>query len=268
MKKNKKIEIESIEITHPEKIIFPKLKLTKLDMVHYYESISEKILPFLKDRPLTLQRFPNGISKEGFYQKSAGDYFPSFIQTVEIPTEEGSNTQVVCNTKKSLIYLVNQGTLSFHIWLAKKDKLHKPDKVIFDLDPSENDFKKVKEAAQITGDFLRKQNIEPRLMTTGQNGLHVWYTIRRTKEFDQVREEVKKMAEKLAEKHPKLLTTAVRKDKRKGKIFVDYLRNSYAQTAICPYSLRPNEQAGIATPIAWEDFEKLKSSDQFHLKKE
>lgn len=234
-------------------------------MVKYYEQIADKMLPYLKDRPLTLQRFPDGISKDGFYQKNASDYFPSFIRTVKIATEEGSNTQVICNSKKSLIYLANQGTLSFHTWLAKKDKLNKPDKIVFDLDPSENNFDKVKEAATIVGDFLRKHNRNPKLMTTGQNGLHVWYKIRRTKDFDTVREEIKSMAPNLAEKHPDLLTTAVRKDQRNKKIFVDYLRNSYGQTSICPYSLRSNEKAGIATPISWNELESLKSSSQFSL---
>lgn len=260
------MKIAEIEITNPEKIIFPKLKITKLEMVSYYEKIADKMLPYLKDRPLTLQRFPNGISEKGFYQKNASDYFPSFIETVEITTEEGTNTQVICNNKKSLIYLANQGTLSFHIWLAKKDELNKPDKVVFDLDPSDNNFNKVKEAANIVGDFLRENNRNPKLMTTGQKGLHVWYKISRTREFDAVRKQIRSMAESLEKKHPDLLTTAVRKDQRSNKIFIDYLRNSYGQTSICPYPLRPNEKAGIVMPISWSELKSLKSSDQFQLK--
>src|SRR5690554_4900587 len=259
------MEIARVEISNPDKILFPKEGITKLQMVQYYEKVAEKMLPYLKDRPLTLHRFPSGIKDDGFYQKNAGDHFPTFIKRIQIKTEDGSNTQVLCNDKKSLIYLANQGTLSFHIWLAKKDKLNKPDKIVLDLDPSENNFDKVKEAATIVGDFLRKHNRNPKLMTTGQNGLHVWYKIRRTKDFDTVREEIKSMAANLAEKHPDLLTTAVRKDQRNKKIFVDYLRNSYGQTSICPYSLRSNEKAGIATPISWNELESLKSSSQFSL---
>lgn len=259
------MKIAGIEISHPDKIIFPKQKITKLHMIKYYEEVADQMLPYLKDRPLTLHRFPSGIKEDGFYQKNAGDYFPDFIKTVEIETEEGSNTQVICNHKKSLIYLANQGTLAFHIWLSKKDKLNKPDKIVFDLDPLENEFEKVKEAARYVADFLRKRGIDPQLMTTGQNGLHVWYTVRRTKTFDEVREEVKEVAQKLEEKYPKLLTTAVRKNKREGKIFVDYLRNAYAQTSVCPYSLRPNEAAGVAMPISWDKLAKIKSSDAFSL---
>lgn len=259
------MKIAGIEISHPDKIMYPREKITKLQMVSYYEKVADRMLPYLKNRPLSLHRFPDGVEESGFYQKSVSDYFPSFIKTVKIKTEEGTNTQVICNTKKSLIYLANQGTIGFHIWLSKKDKLHKPDKIVFDLDPPENSFNRVKEAAKYVGDFLRKKGREPQLMTTGQSGLHIWYTQRRTKTFDEVREEVKTMADELVKEHSDLLTTAVRKNKREGKIFVDYLRNAYAQTSVCPFSLRPNASAGVAMPITWEQMDQLKSADQFTL---
>lgn len=261
------MKIHDIEITHPEKVIFPKAHITKLDIVKYYRDHSDKILPFLRNRPLTLQRFPEGISKPGFYQKKAGDYFPSFIKTIRIPTQDGINKQVYCNTRKSLIYLVNQGTVSFHIWPAKRDQLKKPDKIIFDLDPSDDKFSKLKEAASLVAEYLRKRNHTPKLMTTGQTGLHLWYNIRRTQEFDQVREKIKAIAEELSQQYPKLFTTEMRKKNRGRKIFLDYLRNSYGQTSICPYSLRPNPVAGIAMPIQWNDLAALHSADQFNLKK-
>jgi bifunctional non-homologous end joining protein LigD len=136
--------VVGVEISNYDKIIFPKKKISKGDMVKYYEKIAPLMLPFLKDRPLTLHRFPNGINNNGFYQKSISDYFPDFIKTVEIETEEGSNTQILCNDTKTLVYIANQGTVAFHIWLSKKDKLRQPDKIIFDLDPSDDDFEKIK----------------------------------------------------------------------------------------------------------------------------
>lgn len=259
------MKISGIEISHPDKVLFPDKGYTKADMVKYYESVSEKMLPYLKDRPLTLHRFPDGISKDGFYQKNASDYFPDFIKTVKIKTEEGTNTQVYCNSNKSLIYLANQGTIGFHIWLAKKDKLHKPDKVVFDLDPPENGFEKVKEAAKIVSEFLKDKGIKPQLMTTGQSGFHVWYTLRRTKTFDDLRPELKEWADDLESRHPDLLTTSVRKRGRKGKVFVDYLRNAYGQTSVCPYSLRPNENGGVAMPLNWKDLKGIKKADQYSL---
>ncbi|GAB2779269.1 non-homologous end-joining DNA ligase [Salinimicrobium soli] len=259
------MEIAGVEITHPDKIIFPQKKITKGEMAEYYDRIADHMLPYMKDRPLTLQRFPGGIDESGFYQKSISDYFPDYIKTVEVKTEEGSNTQIICNDKKTLLYLVNQGTVTFHLWLSRKDKLRQPDKVIFDLDPSEEDFGKVKEAAKVVRNYLKKQKKEPEVMTTGQSGLHLYYDIRRGKDFDEVKKEARKVAEEVTKLRPDLLTTNLRKDQRQGKIFVDYLRNAYAQTAVCPYSLRANEEAGIATPIQWEELTRLESADFYNI---
>ncbi len=259
------MEMAQVEITNPEKLIFPQKKITKSDMAAYYDKIADRMLPYMKDRPLTLQRFPNGIDETGFYQKNASDYFPDFIKTVKIDTEEGTNTQVVCNDKRSLLYLVNQGTVSFHIWLSRRDKIRQPDKVVFDLDPPENGFEKVKEAAKVVRNYLRKQKKEPELMTTGQSGLHLYYGVRRGKDFDEIKKEARKVAEEVTRLRPDLLTTKIRKDQREGKIFVDYLRNAYAQTAVCPFSLRPNEEAGIATPLQWEELSKLESASYYNL---
>ncbi len=260
------MEIAQVEISNPEKVIFPQKKITKSDMAEYYDKIADRMLPYLKDRPLTLQRFPNGIQEAGFYQKNASEYFPDFIKTVEIDTEEGKNTQIICNDKRTLLYLVNQGTVSFHIWLSRKDKIRQPDKVVFDLDPPKNGFEKVREAAKVVRNYLRKQKKDPQLMTTGQSGLHLYYSIRRGKDFDEIKKEARKVAEEVAKLRPDLLTTKIRKDQREGKIFVDYLRNAYAQTAVCPFSLRPNEEAGIATPLEWEELTKLESASYYNIK--
>lgn len=259
------MEIEEIEITHPEKVIFPKKNITKGDMANYYDRIAERMLPHLRDRPLTLNRFPNGIGEPGFYQKNASDYFPDFIKRVEVETEEGINTQILCNNKKSLIYLVNQNTVAFHTWLSRKDRMRQPDKVIFDLDPPEASFEKLKEAAKVLRNFLRKHKKEPEIMTTGQKGVHLYYPIRRGKDFDEVKKETRKIAEEVTRLRPDLLTTKIRKEQRDGKIFVDFLRNAYSQTGVCAYSLRPNEEAGIATPIDWEEIAKLESASFYNI---
>ena len=258
------MKIANVEISHPEKILFPKKKISKGQMAKYYESIAEKMLPYLKDRPLSLVRYPSGIKKQGFFQKNAAEYFPDYIKRVEIETEDGINTQVICNNKKSLVYLANQNTVEFHIWLSKKDKLRKPDKVVFDLDPPKNSFDRVKEGAGILKEYLSQKNFDPHLMTTGKNGLHVYYSIRRGKDFDDVKEEVREYAEELVQLHPELFTTKIRKNQREDKIFLDYLRNEYAQTSVCPYSLRANETAGIATPLEWKELEGLKAADAFN----
>lgn len=259
------MQIAGVEISNADKIIFPKKKITKGQMISYYEKIAPLMLPYLKDRPLTLHRFPNGVKESGFYQKNASDYFPDFLKTVKVETEEGTNTQVICNDVKSLVYLANQGTVEFHIWLSKKDKLRQPDKIIFDLDPSEDDFEKIKEGAKTLRDLLKKKKIDPSLMTSGKSGLHLYYKIRRGKDFEQVKEIAREIAEEAEKEAPDLFTTQVRKDKRDGKIFVDFLRNAYAQTAVCPYSLRATEEAGIATPIEWEELKRIKSAAEFNI---
>lgn len=258
------MKIASVEITHPEKLLFPQKKITKGQVAEYYFRVANKMLPYLKNRPLTLVRYPQGVTKKGFFQKNASEYFPDYIKRVEIETEEGINTQFICNNLKSLIYLANQNSIEFHIWLSKKDKLRQPDKVIFDLDPPDTSFIKVKKAAVLLREYLEKRKKKPQLATTGKKGLHISYKIRRGKAFDEVKAEVEQMAEELVDLFPDLLTTTIRKDQREGKIFVDYLRNAYAQTAVCPFSLRANEEAGIATPIEWEELEDLKSSSHFN----
>lgn len=260
-------KIAEIEITNADKILFPKKELTKMDVVRYYDRIADKILPFLNNRILTLQRFPDGIDAEGFYQKKASDYFPNFIKTEKVKTEKGIIHQVVCNSKRSLIYLVNQGTISFHIWSSKIEMISKPNRVIFDLDPSNNDFEKVKEAAFLVKNYLKEKEITSEVMTTGQSGLHVWYRIRRLNSFEEIRETTRIFARRLEEQYPEIFTTAMKKNDRGDKIFIDYLRNAYGQTAICPYSLRANEEAGIATPISWSELKKIKSSSFNSLKK-
>jgi bifunctional non-homologous end joining protein LigD len=261
------MEIAGVEISHPDKIIFPSIDASKKDMLDYYDRIAERLLPHLKNRPLTLHRYPDGITESGFYQKKAQDYFPDYIDRIELEKEDGKITQVMVNDKKSLIYLVNQGTVGFHIWLSRKDKPKKPDRVIYDLDlpdDVENAFAKAKKTARVLREELSDR--DPQLMTSGKNGLHVWYEQRRTKTFEEQKDEIKAIAEKLAEEHPDLITVETRKDKRGDRIFLDYMRNNYAQTGVCPYSLRPTDNAGVATPIGWDELNNVEAGNHYHIK--
>jgi len=260
------MEIAGVKISHADKIIFPEQEITKGEMVEYYEKISKHMLPHLKNRPLTLHRFPDGINEDSFHQKNVFDYFPDFVHRVEVPTESGEKTQFYCDSLESLIYFANQGTISFHTWLARKDRLNEPDKVVFDLDPPENaDFGKVKDAAKSIEKFLRKKGKKPQLMTTGKSGLHIWYPVQRVKTFDERRDDIKVMAQELEKQYPNLLTTEVRIENRKEKIFLDYLRNAYGQTSVCPFSLRANTSAGIATPIEWPELATIESASHYHF---
>lgn len=261
------MKILGIEITHPDKIMFPDLKFTKGDMVQYYGKIAPHMLPYLLERPLTLQRFPGGITKGGFYQKHAQDYYPDFIDRITVETEDGKAEEIMCNNEETLVYLANQGTVSFHPWLSRQNDLHRPDKVVFDLDPSDGvPFAKIKKAAKLVGELLRTKGIDPNLMTTGKSGIHVYYGIKPTLDFDKVREDTRDLAEQLVSGHPELFTLEIRKNKRGDKIFLDYLRNAYAQTSVCPFSLRPTQQAGVATPLRWKDLDTIKSAHHYSVK--
>ncbi len=225
--------------------------------------------PLIKDRAVTLERYPSGIEKKGFLQKDCKKKPPAFLKLLKTSKKDGSFINMhLCNNKESLTYLVNQGTITFHAALSKKASL-KPDRVIFDLDPSVSGFKLVREAA-----FLLKEILEDMLslkcyvMTTGSRGLHVVVPITQALEFDKVRAFAKDVASYMSDLEPKKYTTEVRKSKRGKRVFIDYLRNSYSQTAVAPYSVRALPKAPIAMPITWDELKSPKMHAQFFLLKE
>ncbi len=250
-----KLDGHEVDITHPDKVLFPDADITKGDLIEYYERVAPSMLPHLKDRPVTMQRFPNGIEKGGFFQKQASDYFPDWIRLADIDLlqEEEDQQQVVVENSATLVYLANQAAITLHAWLSRADKLYYPDRMIFDLDPHDSDFGPVREAARELRQMLLEVGLTPFLMTTGSRGLHVVTPLDRTTEFDQVREFAKDLADVAAARRPDKLTTEVRKDARKGRLFLDYLRNSYAQTAVAPYSVRAKPGAPVAAPLLWKE---------------
>lgn len=256
----KEIEIngQNIQLSNIDKIFFPKLNFSKGDVIEYYQKISETMLPHIKHRPISMQRFPDGIEEFNFYEKEAPDYFPDWIEKVDIEVKENNQKQkqVVVNDTATLVYLANQACLIPHIWLSKKDKLDFPDKLIFDLDPpSGNDFSVVKQGARLIKDFLENLGLPSYVMTTGSRGLHVVLPLDRKSNFDHVREFGHNLAEKIAEQNPDSFTTETRKNKRGGKVFLDYLRNAYGQTSVPPYAIRAIHGAPIATPLDWEELQ-------------
>ncbi len=253
-----KIGSHEIELSNRDKIFFPDEEITKGDLIDYYEKISDTFLPYLKDRPLSLNRFPDGITKEGFYQKDTPDYFPDWIDTVEIEKKEGGkNLQVVCNKTATLVYLANQGTISFHPWLSTTADLQKPDKLVFDLDPPQGDFEIVLAGAKTLQTLLEdKLGLNPFVMTTGSKGLHVVCPLKAEKTFDEVRAFAKDVANYIADNNPEMFTVETRKNKRKERLFIDYLRNAYAQTSIPPFSVRARNGAPVATPLSWDELDK------------
>ncbi len=248
----------TIEMDNLDKVIFPDIEFTQGDLLDYYRKISDPILLHLNDRPLTLQRFPAGIGEEGFYQKKASDYFPDWIQktSIEVKGESKKQYQVVCNDIATLAYLVDQGCITFHIWQSMKDKLHYPDRMIFDLDPPDDDFELVRQGALELKELLDKIELKPFVMTTGSRGLHVVTPLDRNQKFDTVRGFAKKITDHLSVKNPNSFTTKLRKKERGRRLFLDYLRNSYGQNSVAPYSVRARSRAPVATPLDWDELKK------------
>ena len=253
----------SIEIGNPDKELFPRDGITKLDFARYVHQVAEVMIPHTRNRAMTMHRYPDGIESDGFYQKEAPDHFPDWIRIERLEKEGGSVNHVVCDDAATLVYLADQACITPHVTLSTIDRIHHPDRVVFDLDPPEgvDDPEPVKEAARSVRDLLDELGLHAFLMTTGSSGYHVVVPLDASRDFDTVRGIAHRMADELAERYPDALTAAQRKDKRKGRVFVDYLRNGYAQTTVAPYSVRALPGAPVATPIDWDE---LGSTDPRH----
>jgi bifunctional non-homologous end joining protein LigD len=244
-----------VELSSLEKVLFPDDGITKGDLIEYYRRIAETMLPHLEGRSVSMQRFPDGLEGSGFYQKEIPHYFPDWIDRVslEVKEEQTEQVQVVCNNEATLVYLANQACLTPHVWLSRVDRLNNPDKLIFDLDPPADDFKPVRFAARSLREMLQELELVSYVMTTGSRGLHVIVPLDRQADFDTVRSFARDLVQLLAKRKPEQLTTAVRKEKRDGRLFLDYLRNAYGQTAVPPYAIRAKPGAPVAAPLEWEE---------------
>lgn len=250
-----KIILDPKLLTNKEKILFPKDKITKEQLADYYKNIAPYMLPFLKDRPITMQRFPDGITKEGFYQKNISEYFPSWIEKIQVRNSDGSKTNyVIVENEETLIYLAYQACITIHLWLSKRSKLNYPDRMIFDLDPGQKTtFHQIQKYALELKEFLEKLNLKSFPMLTGSRGIHVVVPIKSANTFHFVHKYAHDIAKNFTKIAPEDLTIEIRKEKREGKLFIDFIRNTYGHTAVAPYSVRPIEGAPIAIPLSWEE---------------
>ncbi len=243
------------EISNTDKVLFPDDGITKGQLIQYYLKIAPVMLPYLQDRPLSFQRFPDGIGGEGFYQKSTPEYYPPWIKRAPLPGEKDTTLYAIADSKAALVYFTQQAVITHHTWLSRTDKPHNPDLIVFDLDPQTNDFNSVRETAFGLRDLLSELGLTSYVKTTGSRGLHIVVPIDRKAEFNQVKTFAHETAVLLENRHPETLTTEVRIAKRGTRIFIDTARNNYAQTAVAPYSVRARRGATVAVPITWEELE-------------
>lgn len=242
-----------VELSNTDKVFFPDAGITKGELIEYYRQVAETMLPYLRGRPVTMRRFPDGVEGEGFYQKDAPDYFPDWIERVRVEKEDGTVDHVVCGKAADLVYLANQACITPHVWLSRVDRLDNPDLMIFDLDPPDGGFADVRFAARATRELLEELGLSPFAQTTGSRGVHVVIPLDRSSDFDTVRSFAQGVAEVLAGRAPDRLTTERYKEKRGNRVFLDTARNAYAQTFVAPYSVRPKPGAPVATPIDWDE---------------
>jgi bifunctional non-homologous end joining protein LigD len=205
---------------------------------------------------VSMERYPDGLESDGFFNKDAPDYFPDWIQTVTVPKREGGSFDApIVDGKAALIYLADQAVLTFHTYLSRSDDLERPDKMIYDLDPPEDtqDFDAVRQAALDVRDLLAELDLDAWVQTTGSKGFHVIVPLDRSADFEEVREFARDAALVLVRRHPGRYTLEQRKAKRQGRIFLDTLRNAYGATSVAPYSIRARPGATVATPLDWDE---------------
>jgi bifunctional non-homologous end joining protein LigD len=249
------IGVHDVEITHEEKELFPRQHITKDDIIQYYQSIALLMLPYLKNRPIAMQRFPLGIDHEGFFQKNAPEQFPEWIKIKRIVGKNGKPIHyIVINNAETLIYLINQHCITPHIWLSTIDDINHPDRIVFDLDPSGHaKFQLIKWVAKKLRVILQKQGLEAYLMSTGSRGLHLIVPLKAHYTFEEVRAYAKTVAETMMAEYPKYITLEPRIADRVNKIYIDILRNGFGQMTVAPYAVRALPGAPIAVPLAWSE---------------
>lgn len=246
-------------LSHPEKVYFPQKKYTKLDLAQYYKEISPILLPYLKDRPQNLNRFPEGIDGHSFYHKDMEFELPDYVKTIDIkrddPKEDKNGkldkeiTYMLCQNVESLIYMVNLGCLEINPWLSTIDNLANPDYIVFDIDPDKTDWKEVTKIARELYNFLEEIELPTFIKTSGKRGIHLYGYLGKKNSYEDSRNFVKLIGTMLESKYPKIVSMERSPKDRKGKIYMDYLQNRDGQTTASVYSARPTKEATVSMPI-------------------
>jgi bifunctional non-homologous end joining protein LigD len=246
--------IAGVTLSHPDKLLFLADRLSKRDLAQYYESMSTWMIPHLRDRPLSLVRCPDGWQAQCFYQKHADKSVNVAVDRITVPEGSGTATYLAVNSTAAIVALVQWGVIEIHPWASRNPRLDRPDRLILDFDPDDEvAWPDLVSAVQTTRTLLDDLGLQGFLKTTGGKGLHIVVPIRPTIEWSMAKGFAKAVADTLVSTFPGRFTASVSKAQRKGKIFIDYLRNDQGATAVAPYSVRAREHAPVATPIAWEE---------------
>lgn len=258
----------TIPISNPNKILYPNVNINKLDVANYYKKIAAWILPYISKRPLTIVRCPEGQQGECFYQRHLNEIAVNGIYPINLKNGKPSEKPYFyIKESVGLMTLSQLDVLEIHPWGSRIDKLEKPDLITFDLDPGlDVEWQEVIETAFFIKESLQQINLTCFIKTTGSKGLHIVIPIRRQYSWEKVKLFAHTFVDYLAMRNPDLIVTNMNKTKRKGKVFVDYLRNQRGATSIAPYSTRIRENAAVATPLAWDEVSVRIKSDHFTIK--
>lgn len=248
-----------IEISRPGKVLFPATGITKRQLCDYYQAVAEFMLPYVRMRPATLHRFPDGIGEEGFYQKSLPDHYPDWIRSAVVPRKGTGDTirQVLIDNQATLVYCADQAMITAHVALARAGHLQSPDRLVFDLDPpDESGFRTVRRAALDLNEFLDRLGLLSYPLITGSRGIHVVVPVRDENGYQELADFAADVAGLLARRCPDSYTIEFRKKARRGRLFLDTRRNYYGQTSVAPYSVRALPGGPVATPLRWDEVRK------------
>lgn len=256
-----------VEFTNLGKVLYPQLRITKKQVVEYYIKIAPKMLGLIVDRPLVLTRYPNGVQKEGFYEKDAPAGTPGWVKMFRNYSESARRelNYVVCDNLDTLVWLGNLAALEIHMTLSKVEAFDRPDLVVFDLDPkAPAGYDDEVEVLHLLKEKLDSLGLKSYVKTSGKKGFHVLIPIEARYTFEDVRKFVQKVGESLKSQTDKVVTERSRKESS-GKVYIDYVQNSHSRTMVCPYSLRATEQATVSTPLSWREVKKGLNPESLNL---
>jgi bifunctional non-homologous end joining protein LigD len=262
-----KVEIAGIRLTHPDRVLYPDQGITKLELARYYEQVADWMLPHVEGRPLTLVRCPSGHKKQCFYQRHVTESLGDPIRSISVKEGRSTVSYVAVDSTPGLIALVQMGVLEIHTWGSRQDHLEQPDRLTFDLDPDPAlSWQRVREAAQALRKRLSGLGFGVFVKTTGGKGLHVVVPITPNQDWDSAKAFARKVAEDLTAEAPELYIATMSKAKRKGKIFIDYLRNARSATAISAYSTRAHAGAPVSVPLHWDELTVDVREEHFNIR--
>ena len=255
-----------LKFTNVKKIFYPQEGYTKRDVINFYDGIADLLVPYLRGRPLSLRRYPNGIDGESFFQKDAPAGIPDWLRTELITEESSSKHYVIADDKPSLLYLANLGCIDQNPWMSRVGSLENPDFILIDLDPYHCEYDRIIEAAQLVREKLQLIGLQGYPKTTGGDGMHIYIPLEPIYTFQQSRSFAEILARWLAAERPEIFTTPRNVAAReKGKVYFDYLQNSSGKTISAPYVLRAYPGAPVATPLTWEEVKPGLKPIQFHI---